>query len=122
MVPRAALAPKGLSSVRSPVAPELLCDAGMIRLPAMLAFAFLANTGACNPVEVAIDCHAICSRYQTCFDKSYDLSKCETSCRSNSTSDADYRHKAETCSACIDDRSCASATFGCGVPCATVVP
>ena len=94
----------------------------MIRLSAILAFAVLSNTGACNPVEVAIDCHAICSRYQTGFNKDYDLSKCETACRSNGTSDADYRHKAEKCSACIDDKSCASSTFSCAVPCATVVP
>lgn len=104
------------------MAPLLLCSAAMIRLSALLTLAMLTNTGTCNPVEVAIDCHAICSRYQTCFDKAYDLSKCETACRSASTSDADYRHKAEKCSACIDEKSCASATFSCGVPCATVVP
>lgn len=94
----------------------------MIRLFAFVSFAALTSTGACNPVEVAIDCHAICARYQTCFNKDYDLAKCETSCREHSVSDAKYRQKADTCSACIDDKSCASATFGCAVPCATVVP
>lgn len=94
----------------------------MTRIFAFIAFAALTRGGACNPVEVAVDCHAICARYQSCFDKAYDLGKCETSCRSNATSDADYRHKADTCSACIDERSCASATFNCVVPCATVVP
>lgn len=94
----------------------------MLRTFAFIGFAALLRTDACNPVEVAIDCHAICARYQGCFDKDYDLVKCESACRSNATSDADYRHKAETCSACIDDRSCAGATFKCAVPCATVVP
>ena len=94
----------------------------MIRLFALVSFAAILRTGACNPVEVAIDCHAICGRYQSCFDKDYDLGKCEESCRSHAVNDADYRHKAETCSTCIDDRSCASATFKCAVPCASVVP
>lgn len=94
----------------------------MIRMLALVSFAALSNTGACNPVEVAIDCHAICERYQSCFDKSFDLVKCETNCRSNSVSDANYRQKADKCSSCIDERSCTSATFGCAVPCATVVP
>ena len=94
----------------------------MIRLFAVVAFAAVLRTGACNPVEVAIDCHAICARYQTCFDKGYDLTKCETSCREHSVSDADYRHKADVCSTCIDDQSCSAATFKCAVPCATVVP
>ncbi len=76
----------------------------------------------CGPIDAAIDCHAICLRYQACFDAQYDVGACESRCRSNSANDTDYRHKADMCSACIDDRSCASATFSCPTECLTVVP
>ena len=76
----------------------------------------------CNPIDAAIDCSAICTRYQTCFDTSYDTGQCAASCRSRSTTDSDYRHKADQCNACIDDRTCATATFSCAVPCNSVVP
>ena len=82
---------------------------------------FLGLVG-CNPIDAAIDCHAICKRYQSCFDMNYDLVVCETHCRDRSATDTDYRHKADQCSACIDDRSCATATFNCGVECSTIVP
>ncbi|MDP1829207.1 MAG: hypothetical protein Q8L48_38440 [Archangium sp.] len=94
----------------------------MIRLFSVVVFAAVLRTGACNPVDVAIDCHAICARYQTCFDKAYDLGKCETSCREHATTDDKYRHRADECSACIDDRTCAGAVFKCAGPCTTVVP
>jgi hypothetical protein len=86
------------------------------------ALSMFAGLAGCNPIDAAIDCHAICVRYQSCFDMNYDLAACESRCRSNSTTDADYRHKADQCSACINDRSCASSTFNCAAECSTVVP
>ena len=77
---------------------------------------------ACNPIDAAIDCHAICSRYAKCFDANYNVGACESRCRENSTTDPSYRNKADSCSACIDDRICATATFACASPCSTVVP
>ena len=89
----------------------------------LVASLFLfAGLAGCNPIDAAIDCHAICLRYQSCFDTNYDVPACESKCRSNSTTDTDYRHKADQCSACIDARSCASSTFNCGSECSTVVP
>jgi hypothetical protein len=88
----------------------------------LFAVVSLCLAAGCNPIDAAIDCHAICSRYQTCFDAKYDLAKCESNCRSKSTTDTDYRHKADQCDACIDDRSCASSTFNCGVQCSSIVP
>jgi hypothetical protein len=76
---------------------------------------------ACGAIDTALDCRAICVRYQTCFDSTYDVGNCEARCRTNSN-DAAYRSSANQCSACIDDRSCASATFGCTTQCASVVP
>jgi hypothetical protein len=86
------------------------------------AISVFAGLAGCNPIDAAIDCHAICARYQSCFDTSYDVPACESKCRSNSTTDTDYRHKADQCNACIDDRSCASSTFNCASECSTVVP
>ena len=56
----------------------------------------------CNPIDAAFDCHAICLRYQSCFDMNYNLETCEVRCRNHSATDTDYRHKADQCNACID--------------------
>ena len=87
---------------------------------AMLVAGVLSLSG-CG-VDAAVDCHRVCARYQSCFESNYDLSACEPRCRSHSNTDTDYRRKADQCSACIDERSCASATFNCAVECSTVVP
>lgn len=81
----------------------------------------VAGVGGCG-IEAAVDCRKICSRYQSCFESNYDLAACESRCRSNSASDTDYKRKADQCSACIDERSCASATFNCAGDCNNVVP
>ncbi|MBS1149360.1 MAG: hypothetical protein H6Q89_1058 [Myxococcaceae bacterium] len=73
-------------------------------------------------VDTAIDCHGVCSRYQSCFESTYDVSACELRCRDASSTDGDYRRKADMCNACISERSCASATFACVVECAAIVP
>jgi hypothetical protein len=76
----------------------------------------------CNAIDAAIDCHDICTRYASCYDTSYDTGSCESRCKSHSSSDTEYRSQANQCSACIQDRACASATFSCGTQCLTVVP
>ena len=76
----------------------------------------------CGPIDSALDCHAICSRYSDCYDASYDVDACETRCRNHSSDDTDYRHLADQCSACIDDRACPTATFSCGSECVSIVP
>jgi hypothetical protein len=77
---------------------------------------------ACGAIDAAVDCNTICNRYKTCFDGNYDVAACTSRCRSTSSTDPDYRRKADTCTACITDRACASATFNCGTDCAAVVP
>lgn len=76
----------------------------------------------CGAIDSALDCNTICNRYKTCFDGTYDVAACATRCRSTSSTDGDYRRKADTCTACITDRACASATFSCGSDCNAVVP
>jgi hypothetical protein len=76
----------------------------------------------CGSIDAAVDCHAICARYADCYNSSYDTASCETRCRSHSASDTDYRHQADQCNACIDDRACSSATFNCGSQCSSIIP
>ena len=86
-----------------------------------LLLCLLFATG-CDSVDAAFDCHAICDRYADCFDANYDVSACESRCRSHADDDTAYRRQADQCDACIDDRSCTSAVFNCAAECASVVP
>lgn len=76
----------------------------------------------CNPIDAAIDCHSICSRYADCWDSTYDVGACESKCRDHSSNDTNYRHTADECSACINDRACGSVAFNCTVQCVSIVP
>ncbi len=76
----------------------------------------------CNPIDAAIDCNTICSRYSSCHDAAYDVAACAARCRSSSANNADYRRKANECDACIFDRACTSATFKCALQCTSIVP
>jgi hypothetical protein len=90
-----------------------------VLLAAFLTFAAAAS--GCG-AEAAFDCSSICDRYQTCFDSNYDTGSCASRCRDNEHSDSDYTNKADVCHSCIDDKSCASATFNCATKCAGIVP
>jgi hypothetical protein len=101
-----------------------LCG-GMLKLGFAYALALgiaLASTSSCSSVEHAYDCNQICGRYQECFDASYDTGTCESRCRDHASDDNDYGNHAESCQSCIDDRSCAGATFACASECAGIVP
>jgi hypothetical protein len=82
----------------------------------------LGSLFGCGAVQNAVDCNGICNRYKTCFDSNYDVDKCESNCRDNANSNANYMTDVSDCNNCIDDKSCASATFTCATPCSTVVP
>jgi hypothetical protein len=73
-------------------------------------------------IQNAVDCHGICTRYQSCFDANYDTSACESRCRDNAGKNDQYANEVDNCHSCIDDKSCASATFNCGSQCANIVP
>ena len=77
---------------------------------------------ACDSVKAAFDCQEVCSRYQSCFDSGYDVSACRSRCRDNAAKDTTWQDKANACASCIDDKSCASATFTCAIDCAGIVP
>lgn len=77
---------------------------------------------ACQPVDAALDCNTVCTRYKDCFDGDYNVESCATRCRKSAEADAQYYRSLDTCEACITDRACASATFSCGSECGQVVP
>lgn len=83
---------------------------------------FLLSVASCSTIDTAVDCHAICQRYGDCYDSQYNISACETQCRSHSSDDSDYRRIADTCHACITNRDCTAATFSCATECISVVP
>jgi hypothetical protein len=77
---------------------------------------------SCDQADKLFDCQSVCGRYRSCFDDHYDVGACRSRCKDNADKDVDYQRKADDCQACIDDRSCASATFNCLLPCAGIVP
>ncbi|MBI5547651.1 MAG: hypothetical protein HY901_27530 [Deltaproteobacteria bacterium] len=94
----------------------------MLRTFAAAAFLTALAFPACGSIDAAVDCHSICSRYSDCYDADYDVGACESRCRDHSSDDADYRHLADQCNACISDRACPAASFNCATECLSVVP
>jgi hypothetical protein len=85
---------------------------------------WLASLGAlsCDAVDTAFDCESVCSRYRDCYDANYDVGHCRESCRARAADDPAVKAAADTCEACIGDKSCVSATFQCGSSCSNIVP
>ena len=77
---------------------------------------------SCDAVDTAFDCESVCSRYRDCYDANYDVDHCRQSCRSRAANDPNVKGAADTCEACIGDKSCVSATFQCGSSCSSIVP
>jgi hypothetical protein len=90
-------------------------------LSAMLVLGGILYFG-CNKADNAVDCVGICDRYKSCFDAKYDTAACVERCRTDADAENDYTTKADACSNCITDKSCASATFTCATDCAGIVP
>ncbi len=79
-------------------------------------------TPSCGEADKLFDCQSVCSRYKDCFDDKYDVGTCRSRCKDSADRDVDYKRKADDCEACIDDRSCGSATFNCATRCGGIVP
>jgi hypothetical protein len=76
----------------------------------------------CGPIQNAIDCNDICSRYRTCFDSTYDTNVCAARCRDNANSDPKYMNKTDSCHICFWGKDCSSAAVNCATQCAEIVP
>ena len=95
----------------------------MKRVLAALVLGTLGSVFAgCDDSEDAVDCIDVCDRYQDCVDDDYDVDDCVDSCEDEADDSEAWRDRLQACSTCIDDRSCASATFACSTECADIVP
>jgi hypothetical protein len=94
----------------------------MMRLLAVLAIGLGLAISSCDDIDEAFDCQSVCSRYQDCYDSSYDVGRCRDNCRARAATDPSVKSAANVCEACLDDMSCASATFNCASSCTTIVP
>ena len=77
---------------------------------------------SCDSVDTAFDCESVCSRYRDCYDSNYNVGACRESCRSRAANDPNVKGAADACEACIDNMSCAGATFNCASSCSNIVP
>jgi hypothetical protein len=98
-----------------------------IRALTLFAASFAVGAGSlfgvgCDDADAAFDCASVCGRYSECFDADYDVGACRSRCRAASDNDATVRSRADACEACIDDMSCAGATFSCAQDCSAIVP
>jgi hypothetical protein len=84
---------------------------------------FLAyGCDAADDIEATIDCDSVCSRYSECFDRNYDVSACRNRCEDSIDTGDLAQSNLDDCENCIDDRSCADATFSCATECISIVP
>jgi hypothetical protein len=84
---------------------------------------FLAiGCDAADEIEAEIDCRSVCDRYSECFDGDYDVSGCQNDCENAVDSGDLQQSDLDECDNCIEDRSCADATFSCAVECSSIVP
>jgi hypothetical protein len=90
----------------------------------LVAGLFVLGSAGCSTDEIEnrITCADVCNRYQECFDDDYDVSACVDRCEDDATADEEKEQRLETCEACIDDESCASALFECSTDCGQFVP
>lgn len=86
------------------------------------ALLLLACSSTVDEVSNTIDCHSVCKRFADCYNPDFDVDGCTDKCENNADSSDARQAKLKQCSDCIDDRSCASATFSCGDSCLGIVP
>ncbi len=79
------------------------------------------NDDPLSEIDEAADCNAVCDRYKSCFDNSYNTTACYNRCQ-DLVDDGGDPHAADDCDACIDDMSCASSVFNCASECSALVP
>ncbi len=77
---------------------------------------------AVDEVTNTVNCRQVCERYQSCFDSDYDVGACTDRCENEADASENREARLESCEACIDDKSCSSATFNCADECVGIIP
>lgn len=91
----------------------------------VLVSAVLAFAGCSEAVDEAtntVNCASVCNRYADCFDQDFDVEGCTDRCEDEADASENREERLEACDSCIDDKSCAAATFNCASQCAGIVP
>lgn len=90
---------------------------------ALLGFLVLgASSIGCTAIDRETDCQSICSRYRDCINTDYNVSSCQDRCVARAERNDEKDNDVDICNACIDNRSCTSATFNCLSECSGIVP
>ena len=92
----------------------------MLKLGFVSVFTMIVASTGCQEAENAYNCDQICDRYRDCFDANYDATACQSRCE-NKAEESGFADKAESCEACVDDRSC-TGSFSCVDECVGIVP
>lgn len=77
---------------------------------------------AADEIEAEIDCQSVCDRYAECLDADYDVSACQDRCEDDVDTGDLSQGDLDDCENCIEERSCANATFACATECGSIVP
>jgi hypothetical protein len=93
-----------------------------VAVSASLTAAVVGCGDTVDEVTNSITCGEVCEQYADCFDADYDVDGCIDRCENDATANEDQERRLEICDACIDDRSCAEATFNCTDDCVGIVP
>ena len=88
---------------------------------ALAAVVGFVGAGGCDEVQNSYNCSDLCNRYQDCFDSAYDTSACTTRCENLAGVGQNFHDRANACQNCLNDNSCAGATYS-RPDCAGIVP
>lgn len=80
-----------------------------------LVCALLTPLVACDKVDEAFDCRAICKELKTCVVTDLDVDECADRCFDTVEEDDALADQADQCEECIDDNSCRDITTQCKV-------
>jgi hypothetical protein len=95
--------------------------AAMFLGAALAAVVSFVGAGGCDEVQNTFNCADLCNRYQDCFDSAYDTGACTDRCEDLADANQNLDERANRCQNCMNDNSCAAASFNCP-DCAGIVP
>jgi hypothetical protein len=88
---------------------------------ALAAIVSFVGVGGCDEVQNTYNCADLCSRYEDCFDSSYDSLACTDRCEDLADESQNFDERANRCQNCLNQNACVEAAFSCP-DCAGIVP
>src|SRR5690349_17843872 len=100
-----------------------------MKMRAALAACFTIALFGCAPtqkvataIDTRLDCRAVCNRYKTCYDNTYQTNACEQRCDDQAKADGDFKRKADACNECMSQNACMQTSTACVNDCSPVIP